>query len=358
MKIVATFQIPYYQYLDEQSNLADSLPVFANDPRILVELYQLMSLVRIFDNKAVALQRTGKMGTYPSTRGQEAFSVGMGRALQASDLFIPYYRDVGTLMQRGVKLSEILMYWSGDERANHYQCGGEDFPYTVPIASQCLHAAGAAAAIKIRQQKRAVLVSCGDGATSEGDFYEALNIAGVWHLPLVMVVNNNQWAISVPRQRQTHAVTIAQKAIAAGIESEQIDGNDVIAVEDRVRVALDKARNGKGPTMLEVLTYRHADHTTADDASRYEVTAVRLKAWEHEPIIRLRRYLEAQCLWSEAQEAALQQEVTRQTDVAVQEYLETPAPKPVDMFTHLYAKLPKLYQQQQEAYMSEQVNHD
>ena len=280
MKIVANFEIPFYQILNEQSRIIGELPDFAKDKNHLIRLYRTMVLNRTFDTKAIALQRTGKLGTYPSARGQEAVFVGIGDAMHKNDLFVPYYRDVAALIQRGVKLKEILLYWGGEEQGNCFECGGEDFPYSVPIGTQLLHAAGAATAIQIRKEKRAVLVTCGDGATSEGDFYEALNVAGVWKLSVVFVICNNQWAISVPRSSQTAAQTLAQKAISAGIPGEQVDGNDVIAIRERVSLALEKARTNYEPSVLEIVSYRHADHTTADDAKRYEPKDSRENEWK------------------------------------------------------------------------------
>lgn len=348
MKIVAQFEIPYFQILDEQSQLVADLPDFAKDTEHLIRLYRLMVLNRVFDTKAIALQRTGKMGTYPSTRGQEAVFIGMGDALQKEDVFVPYYRDVGTLTQRGVKFSEILQFWGGDERGNCFANDKEDFPFAVPIATQTLHAAGIATAFSIRKEKRAVLTVCGDGGSSEGDFYEAMNVAGIWKLPVVFVVSNNQWAISVSRDAQTACQTIAQKAIAGGFSGEQVDGNDVIAVRDRVAKALEKARANHQPHLLEILCYRHSDHTTADDASRYEPKGIREKEWSKEPISRLRHYLEKINAWDETKEQALQTECAADVDKAVQEYLSVKPAAPEEIFDHLYATLPKIYEEQRD----------
>jgi 2-oxoisovalerate dehydrogenase E1 component alpha subunit len=355
VKVVAQFEIFLYQYLNELSTVVNELPEFAQDSEHLKRLYRLMVLIRVFDTKAIALQRTGKLGTYPSTRGQEAVFVGMGDALEKNDLFVPYYRDVGTLLQRGVKLAEILLYWGGDERGNDYSADKIDFPYSVPVGSQPLHAAGIATAFKIRQQKRAVLVTCGDGATSQGDFYEAMNVAGIWRLPVVFVICNNQWAISVPRSAQTAAATLAQKAVAAGFNGEQVDGSDVIAVRERVAVALKNARENNEPTLLEIVCYRQSDHTTADDASRYEAKGIRESEWEKEPVARLRRYLEKQNLWNEAQEIALQEDSIKQVDAAVTDYLNTPPQAPESMFDYLYAKLPEIYAEQRESVIHKEV---
>ena len=357
MNIVATFEIPYYQFLNENSQIVNELPEFAKQPEHLIRLYRAMVLNRIFDTKAIALQRTGKMGTYPSTRGQEAVFVGIGDAMLKEDILVPYYRDVASLVQRGIKMSEILLYWGGDERGNCFSCGGEDFPYSVPIGTQTLHAAGIATAIKIRQEKRAVLTVCGDGGTSEGDFYEAMNVAGVWKLPLVFVISNNQWAISVPRQSQTAAKTLAQKAIAAGFSGEQVDGNDVIAVRQRVAEALKIARETQQPTLLEILCYRQSDHTTADDAGRYEPKGTRELEWKKEPINRLRCYLESINAWSEQQEVTLQTSCAEEVERIVQEYFSiTPMP-PSAMFDHLYKTLPTIYEEQREMLLNAEVSH-
>lgn len=341
MKVIDRFEIPWYQYLNEEGKLADEIPPLAEDTDSLLELYRLMTLARTMDTKAIALQRTGKLGTYPSTRGQEAVFVGVGNAMEKSDIFVPYYRDMATLIQRGAKLSQILQYWGGDERGNDYS--NDDFPYSVPIASQTLHAAGAAYAIKYHREKRAVVSLIGDGATSEGDFYEAMNVAGIWKLPVVFVVCNNQWAISVSREVQTACHTIAQKAIAAGFQGEQIDGNDIIAVQHRTVEALKSAREKGEPRLLEMVCYRQHDHTTADDASRYEPKSMRETEWKKEPVARLRRYLEQKGKWSDTQEETLQQECAREVDEAVQEYLAITPQAPESMFDYLYAQLPDIY---------------
>lgn len=348
MKIIERFEIPYYQYLNEASDISADCPALAQDKESLLTLYRLMVLVRIIDTKAIALQRTGKLGTYPSTKGQEAVFVGVGHAMQKKDLFVPYYRDIGTLIQRGVKLSQILLYWGGDERGNVYGNGNEDFPYSVPVGSQPLHAAGAAYAMKFQKTKQAVLTMCGDGATSQGDFYEAMNVAGVWKLPVVFVVCNNQWAISVSRDVQTATRTIAQKAIAAGIVGEQIDGNDVIAVQHRTVEALKRARENNEPCLLEMVCYRQSDHTTADDASRYEPKHLREVEWKKEPIARLRLYLEKLGVWNEKVEEKIQLECSAEVDQAVKEYVETEPQPLTSMFDYLYETLPAAYAAQRE----------
>lgn len=339
-RVVARFEIGCTRILDHTGKLVGPSPEFARDPRALIPLYRAMVLTRLFDAKAVALQRTGQLGTYPSSLGQEATAVGLGAAMAAEDVLLPFYRDTGTQLVRGVLMKEILLYWGGDERGMAYSAPKEDFPISVPIASHAPHAVGVAYALKHRAESRAAVCSLGDGATSKGDFYEALNAAGVWQLPLVFLVTNNEWAISVPRSLQSRAETLAQKAIAAGVPGEQVDGNDLIAVCDVLRRALAKARSGGGPHLVEALTYRMADHTTADDARRYRDEAEVQRHAELDPVARLRAHLTGAGAWDEAQEAALEAECRADVEGAAAEYLATPAQSPTAMFDHLFETAP------------------
>jgi pyruvate dehydrogenase E1 component alpha subunit len=343
MTIVAKFEIQYLQFLDKDGKIVQPLPAFAQDPKNLIPMYRSMNLTRVMDAKAVTLQRMGKMGTYPSSLGQEAVGVGMGYGMHQDDIFVPYYRDQGAMLYRGVKMVEILGYWGGDERCNNFAAPQvrEDFPISVPVGSQCLHAAGLGFAIKYHQQKRAVVCGCGDGGTSKGDFYEALNFSGVQKLPVIFVINNNQWAISVPYPLQTGAKTIAQKAAAGGFEGIQVDGNDVIAMRYAISEAIEKGRRGEGPTLIEAVTYRLSDHTTADDARRYTSEDAIKKAWQYEPILRLRNYLKQQNVWTEQDENKMLEECTAEVDQAIKEYLSMTAQSPTDIFDYLYAKLPE-----------------
>ena len=204
------------EFLDPSGQLKQDLPAAFSSRDNLVQLYRIMVQTRVFDRAAINLQRTGAMGTYPSGEGQEAIGAGVGMAMHEDDVLVPYYRDIATQIQRGVLLEEILLYWGGDEWGSHFRHQAQDFPMSVPIATQACHAVGVAYAIKYRQQARAVVTTCGDGATSKGDFYESINLAGAMSLPVVFVINNNRWAISVPLEKQTASPTIAHKALAAG----------------------------------------------------------------------------------------------------------------------------------------------
>jgi pyruvate dehydrogenase E1 component alpha subunit len=260
--------------------------------------------------------------------------------MRPEDVLAPVYREFGTQLWRGVTMAEILTYWGGDERGNDFAGPRHDFAWCVPIATQTLHAAGAAMAFKVRRQARCALAYIGDGGTSEGAFYEALNLAGARALPVVFVIVNNGWAISVPVAAQTAAQTLAQKAVAAGIPGIQVDGNDVFAVREVVSEALEAARRGAGPCVIETLTYRLSDHTTADDASRYRRAGELEEAWTREPLLRIRAYLRAAGAWNDAREQALLQDCARQVDAAVEEYLRAAEPSTDAMFDHLFAVLP------------------
>lgn len=356
MKTVAQFAVTYTQFLNEQGALTGPLPEFASDKPLLKKLYETMVLTRTFDKKAIALQRTGKMGTYAPINGQEAISTAIGNAMKAEDVFIPYYRDYAAQFQRGVKPSEILAYWGGDERGSDFACGSQDLPICVPIASQCLHAAGIAFSFTYRKEPRVAVVCVGEGGTSEGDFYEAMNVAGVWNLPIVFVVNNNQWAISVPRNQQTATQTIAQKAIAAGFEGLQIDGNDILAARQVIGDAIEKARSGKGPTLIEAITYRLSDHTTADDATRYQPATEVDEAKPKEPIARFKHFLIEQKLWSNQEEEALVIRCSQEVEAAVSTYLETKAQPVSSIFDYHYAQLPE-YMVEQRAIAMEEAAH-
>lgn len=349
MKTVAEFQIQYSQFLDATGQAVSPLPDLAGDTDELLKMYRMMTLARTFDAKAINLQRTGKLGTYASCLGHEATHVGTGAAMRPDDVLVPVYRECGTAFWRGMKMTNMLLYWGGDERGAHLEgAATQDFPWCIAIGSQTLHAAGVAMAFKIRGEQRAAVAFIGDGGTSEGCFYEAINLAGARALPVVFVIVNNKWAISAPVASQTAAKTLAQKAIAAGIPGVQVDGNDVVAVRHAVAEALANARAGRGPAVIEAITYRLSDHTTADDASRYRNEQEIKDAWRIEPLLRLRTYLTKRGAWNETREEALKTECARQVDAAVQEYLNIPKQSTDAMFDYLYARLPKNVQEQRE----------
>ena len=340
-EVVARFEIRYRRFLDPKGNAVRPLPDFAADRAELIALYRAMVLARAFDAKAVALQRTGRLGTFPSALGQGAVAVGIAAAMRQEDVFLPRFREHGAQLWRGVGPVELFLFWGGDERGSNFAEAREDFPICVPVGTHAPHAVGVALAFKLRHEPRVAVCAFGDGATSKGDVAEALNIAGVWRLPLVFVINNNRWAISVPVSQQTAAETLAQKAIAAGIEGEQVDGNDVIAVREAVARAVAKARSGRGPHLIEALTYRLSDHTTADDARRYRSDADVSPHWGEDPITRLRNHLVARGIWAKADEEGLLAEVSAAVDKAAEAYLAAPPQDPRTIFDFTYETLPK-----------------
>jgi len=341
--------------LDSEGKIVGAMPEFARDPAALLRLYRALVLTRTFDAKAVALQRTGRLGTYASSLGQEAVAVGAAAAMEPNDVFIPSFREHGGQLWRGVTLKELFLYWGGDERGNDFSGPREDFPNCVPVGSHAPHAVGVALAFRLRGEKRAAVCVFGDGATSKGDVAEALNMAGVWKVPAVFIVNNNAWAISVPREKQSAAATLAQKAISVGIPGEQVDGNDVIAVRAVIERALARARQGLGPSLVEAVTYRLCDHTTSDDASRYRDDAEVSRHWPSEPLVRLRNFLTSSGHWDKAKEEALLHECSRAVEQAAEEYLATP-PQPLSaIFDFVYAAPPaELLHQRKAAIVSAQ----
>jgi 2-oxoisovalerate dehydrogenase E1 component alpha subunit len=343
LRVVARFEIRRRSYIGPDGTVLAPLPDFAGQTALIVSFYRAMVLARAFDLKAVSLQRTGRLGTYAVSLGQEAAAVGIASAMHPEDVLLPSYRDNAALLWRGVKMEEILLYWGGDERGNVSSGPPHDFPYCIPVGSQAPHAAGVAYAFKLRREPRVAVSLFGDGATSKGDVWEAMNFAGVRKLPVVFVINNNQWAISVPLKLQTASETLAQKAIAAGFQGEQVDGNDVIAVRAAAEDAIAHARAGKGPRLVEAMTYRLSDHTTADDAGRYRAADEVQAHWKEEPIARLRSYLVARKAWGKSQEEELSAECQRRIDAAVERYLAVAPRNPESMFDHLYAELPKTY---------------
>jgi 2-oxoisovalerate dehydrogenase E1 component alpha subunit len=343
LPVIARFEVRRRGYLAADGTAQGRLPSFCSDTNVLISLYRGMVLTRTFDLKAVSLQRTGRLGTYAVSLGQEAVSVGIASAMREEDVVLPSYRDNGALLWRGTKMEEILLFWGGDERGNLSSGPAHDFPYCIPVGSQAPHAAGVAYAFKFRKEPRVAVCLFGDGATSKGDVWEAMNFAGVWRLPVVFVANNNQWAISVSLRMQTASETLAQKAIAAGFSGEQVDGNDVIAVRAAAEAAIDHARTGKGPVLIEAVTYRLSDHTTADDAARYRPPEEVQARWKEEPVARLRAYLVSQKAWGKSEEEALAAECQQRVETAVERYLAAAPRAPETMFDHLYAALPEAY---------------
>ncbi len=335
------------QVMDPEGNVKeDAVAGISKD--LLMRMYRLMVFTRLWNSKALSLQRQGRMGTLASLRGQEASNIGMGLALGPDDWFLPSFREHGTQLASGVSPMELYRYWAGDERGMKPPEKAKVFPICITVGSHLCHAVGIALGAKIRGERIAVLSSSGDGSTSQGDFHEALNFAGVFELPVVFAIQNNQWAISVPLVQQTASTTIAQKASAYGIHGEIVDGNDVLAVYLSVKRLLDSARSDHKPALVELVTYRMDDHTTADDASRYR-TEEMVAPWRaKDPIDRMRKYLTRNHGWDDAKDSALIEECTGEIDQIVKDFEATEQPHPTEMFNYMYAEEPRNLKEQKE----------
>ncbi len=345
--VVAEFKVSMLKILDEEGNCDEQLKPALTDEQVK-HLYELMVLTRTYDDLALKLQREGRIGTYPSSRGQEATQVASAFALEATDWLFPAFREAGAYITKGWPMDMQYQYWAGDERGGKVPENTRIFTIAIPVGTQVPHAVGFAWAAKLRGDKIAVLVYLGDGATSEGDVHEGMNFAGVFKVPVVLLIQNNQWAISVPRSKQTAAETLAQRAFSYGFDGLQVDGNDVFAVYKATKEALDKARSGKGPTLIECVTYRMSDHTTSDDAQRYR-TDRELQEWaRRDPIERLRKYMKRTGLWSDSYEKKVQAEAAEKVRLAVEEFESVKPPEIKDVFAWTYAEMPPNLKKQHE----------
>jgi len=300
-------------------------------------MYKYMLFARALDAKMLSLQRQGRMATYAPLIGEEATQIGSAYALRNQDVFVPNFRQHGVFLVRNFPLENFFTYWKGYEEGGKVPENFNGTAVAVPVATQVPHAAGIAFALKYKNKDAVVIAYVGDGGTSEGDFYEALNFAGVWKAPLVTIIENNQWAISVPRSKQTMAQTLAQKAIAAGIKGMQVDGNDVIAVYKATADAIANIKNG--PTLIECVTYRMSMHTTADDPTKYRSDDEVAEWQSKDPIARVKAYLTRKHLWSDEMEKQTTDEQIKKIDAAVDK-AEQFKPDPASMFENVYSFMP------------------
>jgi pyruvate dehydrogenase E1 component alpha subunit len=327
------------QILDENGQARPDLEpkLEASDLR---RIYSLMVTTRAADLKALKLQRQGRMGTFAPSLGHEACQVGSAFALEKKDWVFPYFRDLGTYLTLGLPLKNYFLYWMGNEEGMRIPPDLNIFTMSVPVGSQLPHAVGCAMAAKIKKEEAAVLAYFGDGATSEGDFNEALNFAGVFKTPNVFVCYNNQYAISTPVSRQTAAKSIAQKALAFGFAGIIVDGNDVLAMFAATKEALDKARAGGEPTLIEAFTYRMGNHTTSDDASRYR-TEEEVREWaKKDPLERYKLYLKNKGLWDGSFENQVQKEAEDLINDAIEKAENMPPPSLDDLFIYTFKEMP------------------
>ncbi|HEY7090624.1 MAG TPA: pyruvate dehydrogenase (acetyl-transferring) E1 component subunit alpha [Tepidisphaeraceae bacterium] len=358
-KTVYQARIEYLQILDEQGKLDESLAKDTLTDDDVKQLYEQMIICREFDEQAFKLQRSGRMGTFPQNKGQEAAALGAAKALRRGvDHIVPFYRENPACFLHGLPMHYVLLFWMGDERGNAIPKQFCVNPLIVAIGTQTLHAAGIAWAFKMRKEKKVVLSFFGDGATSTGDFHEAMNFASVFKLPVVYCCLNNQFAISVPRTRQTGAETFAQKALAYGMPTIQVDGNDIFAVFKAHRDAVERARNGEGPSFVECVTYRLGDHTTADDARRYRDPKQYEEALARDPMIRTRKFLESKSLWNDELQAKTEKRAKSMVQDVVQAALRTGKPDVESMFDFTFEQLPPEIAKQKETMRTDSIGQD
>lgn len=346
-KIILDGSIEALAILDENGGVDNKLEPEI-DAETLIKLFHAMLLGRRFDERLLQLQRQGRIGTFPPISGQEASQVGAAAALRAEDWLVPSFRETAAELWRGRTLENIVIANNGLNEGGMMPDGSRDFPISIPVASQIPHAVGLAWAAKYRRTEEIVMVFFGDGATSEGDFHEAMNFAAVFQVPLVFVCQNNQWAISIPLSRQTHTKTLAQKALAYGIPGIQVDGNDILAVYSAAENAVQRARSGEGPTFIECVTYRLLMHTTADDPKRYRSREEEAQWQKRDPIQRFETYLLNKGILTRSTIDDLQSRIAEDIQSAVNRAEEqmTSMGDPLEMFDHLYEMLPPYLEKQ------------
>jgi len=343
-------QVPYLSVLDADGSLDEEVAPEV-DEDLLLRMHRAMLLARRLDERMLKLQGQGRIGTFAPVSGQEASQIGAMAALRESDWFVPSFRETAAAIWRGQPPAALLLYNAGWNEGAAVPEDAHDLPIAIPVATQIPHAVGLGYAAKVRDKDEVAIVFFGDGATSEGDFHEAMNFAGVLATPTIFLCQNNQWAISVPRDEQTHSKTLAQKGLAYGVPGIQVDGNDVLAVLAATREAAERARAGDGPTLIECVTYRLSVHTTADDPSKYR-SEDEVEEWrQRDPIPRLQKYLTGQGLLSDEDIEGLEKEIADEIDAA---WKETEArieklDEPGTIFDHHYAELPAYQHEQRDA---------
>jgi pyruvate dehydrogenase E1 component alpha subunit len=341
------------QILDEQGNVDAEL-----EPKVpreeLLKLYRAMVLARELDQRMLKMQRQGRIGTFGPCTGQEAAHCAPTLAMAPNDWFVGAFREMGARLMLGEKPSQVLVYYNGYEEGSTLpESYKRMLPLNIIVGSQTLHAAGIAYALKYKKENAAAICYLGDGATSEGDFHEALNFAAVFQVPAVFISQNNQWAISLPRSAQTKSVTLAQKGIAYEMPCLQVDGNDALAMYRATKEALDRARSGGGPTFIEAVTYRLMMHTTADDPARYRTKEEEESWWKKDPIPRFRIYLEKKKYWSAKQQTALEAEILAEVEAAVVEF-ETPREYKPDLpFDNVFGTRHEILDEQRAEFLEE-----
>ncbi|MCB2198293.1 pyruvate dehydrogenase (acetyl-transferring) E1 component subunit alpha [bacterium] len=351
-KVYARFSVSYMQVLDEDGKVDSKLEPSVSDDELL-KLYRVMLTSRRLDERMLKLQRQGRLGTLPVCVGQEAVSAAAALAMAEDDWFVGAYRELAGRVMRGEALVKPMMVYNGMEEGNMTEGMKNVTPVAIILASQIPHAVGIAYAIKIRGEKNAVVSFNGDGSTSEGDWHEALNFAATWQTPNVFVVQNNHWAISTPLSKQMHNRSIAQRGIAYDMESIQVDGNDPLAVYKATKEALDRAKKGEGPTLIEALTYRMLMHTTADDPKKYRKED-EVEEWvKRDPITRFRTYLGNKKLWNAKKDEALEAEIKGEIDAAVKEFESISKVRMDEPFDYIFGEKEEIIEEQRQEFLDD-----
>ncbi|ULB33193.1 MULTISPECIES: pyruvate dehydrogenase (acetyl-transferring) E1 component subunit alpha [Proteiniphilum] len=335
--------------IDNDGNIVskDLMPVL--DDRTITDAYKQMLYERIADEMAISFQRQGRMYTYTPNLGQEAIHIAAGMNIRDEDWLVPAFREMGTLLAKGVTMKEIFLFYSGNEHGGSFKNAKHVLPIAISIGTQLHHATGIGYSVKYRKRDEVVFTFIGDGGTSEGDFSEALNFAGVWKVPVVFTIQNNQYAISVPVSSQTNSINLAVKSVAFGIPGIKVDGNDFFAMYLAYKTASEYARSGRGALLIEAFTYRLGAHTTSDDPTKYR-EKVEEKRWRlADPLIRLKRYMENQGIWN-IDEERLKEEYKLQID---KEFIEAENNKSYplgDLFQYMYTDIPDELKRQKQKY--------
>lgn len=325
--------------LDADGNHKEELIPVELTPEIVNELYERMVFYRMVDARMLKMQRSGRMGTFASIEGQEAAQIGSEFAIEKTDWIVPAFREIAAMCAHGYPLDKYILYWRGNEIGSFPPKDVNVMPVSVPVGSQMLHAVGIGMAAKMRGEKTVALTYFGDGATSEGDFHEAMNFAGVYKTPTVFICQNNQYAISTSRAKQTASDTIAQKALAYGFPGVLVDGNDLFAMYAVTKEAVARARAGEGPTLIEAYTYRLGDHTTSDDATKYREQK-EVDEWrKRDPFIRLQKYLFKKGIWNKKYQAKLEEDLTARVDEVITAVESAPDQTPDDIFDYHYSEI-------------------
>src|SRR5690554_2721356 len=284
--------------IDDEGNIINKEIFPQLDDDSIIDAYKQMFYERTADEMAISYQRQGRMYTFTPNLGQEAIHIAAGMNIRKEDWLVPAFREMGTLLSRGVTMKEMFLFYLGNEHGGSFKNVSKTLPIAISIGTQLHHATGVGYSVKYQKKDETVFTFIGDGGTSEGDFSEALNFAGVWQVPVIFTVQNNQYAISVPVQKQTNSINLAVKSVAFGIPGIKVDGNDFFAMYLAYKTAAEHARSGRGPVLIEALTYRLGAHTTSDDPSKYRKKEEEVEWSLVDPLIRLEKYMRNKKIWN------------------------------------------------------------